>query len=96
MTKKKNDTIYLVSKEISHREIEGQILLLRPDDHFLYTVNGSGKFIWLEILKRKPLSTIAKSLSRKFNISEEMANEDVHKFVRDLEKKKIIAKERKR
>ena len=86
------DQLYVVNGEISHREIEGQILLLRPDDHFLYTVNGSGKFIWLEILKRKPVSTIAKNLAKKFNVLEEKAYKDVLKFVRELEKKGIIIK----
>ncbi len=86
------DQLYFVNEEISHREIEGQILLLRPDDHFLYTVNGSGKFIWLEILKRKPVSTIAKNLAKKFNVLEEKAYKDVLKFVRELEKKGIIIK----
>ena len=86
------DRLYVVNEEISHRVIEGQILLLRPDDHFLYTVNGSGKFIWLEIARRKPISTIAKNIAKKFNISEGRAIKDVLKFVRDLEKKGIIVK----
>ena len=96
MPKEKTDTIYAINKEISHREIEGQILLLRPDDHFLYTVNGSGKFIWLEIMKRRPVSTIAKNLSRRFNIPAEKAVGDVLRFVKDLEKKGIIVKAKKR
>jgi len=96
MGKFKFDQLYVMNEEIAYREIEGQILLLRPDDHSLYTVNGSGKFIWLEILKRKPVSMIAKNLAKSFNISEEKACKDVLKFVRDLEKKKIIVKERKK
>jgi len=90
------DQLYVVNEEISYREIEGQILLLRPDDHFLYTVNGSGKFIWLEIVKRKPISTIAKNLAKKFNVSEEKAAKDVLKFVSELEKKEIIVKAKRR
>ncbi len=93
-TKNKTDSIYSISEEISHREIEGQILLLRPDDNFLYTVNGTGKLIWLEILKRKPVSTIAKNLAKEFNLSEEKAGKDVLKFVRELERKRIIFKKK--
>ena len=92
MGKFKFDQLYVMNEEIAYREIEGQILLLRPDDHSLYTVNGSGKFIWLEILKRKPVSTIAKNLAKKFNVLEEKAYKDVLKFVRELEKKGIIIK----
>jgi len=96
MPKEKTETIYSINKEISHREIEGQILLLRPDDHFLYTLNGSGKFIWLEIIKHKPVSTITKNLSRRFNIPGEKAVGDVLRFVKDLEKKGIIVKAKNR
>lgn len=95
MSEKETDRVYSVSEKISHREIEGQILLLRPDDHFLYTLNGSGKFIWQEIVRKRPVSGISKSLSKKFDIPEEKANKDVLSFVRDLEKKGIIIKAKK-
>ena len=49
--------ICTINGEIAHREIEGQILILRPDDNFLYTLNGSGRFIWVGIAKKKKLSS---------------------------------------
>jgi hypothetical protein len=95
MTKKKSDFVYLISKEIAHREIEGQVLLLRHDDNFLYTVNGSGRFIWLDLLRKKPISAITRNFAKRFSLSEEKAAQDVLKFIRHLESKKFIVKERK-
>jgi hypothetical protein len=90
MKKESLDQVFVLNENIAHREIEGQILFLRPDDHFLYTVNASGQFIWREILNKTPLSGIIRSLAVKFGISEEKAEKDVLKFIRELQKKKII------
>ncbi|MFI5322336.1 MAG: PqqD family protein [Thermodesulfobacteriota bacterium] len=81
---------YTINSEVAHREIEGQILILRPDDNSLYTLNGSGRLIWLGIAKKKKLSVIIKSVSREFGIAEETARQDVLSFVRDLEVKGIL------
>jgi len=91
----KNDDlsrIYTISDEVAHREIEGQILILRPDDNFLYTLNGSGRFIWLGIAKKKKLSSIVKGVSKEFRIPEDSARRDVMEFVKDLEAKGILSK----
>lgn len=82
--------VYAINREVAHREIEGQILILRPDDSFLYTLNGSGKLIWLGIAKKKKLSSIIKSVSKEFGIPDETARLDVLAFVRELEAKGII------
>lgn len=82
--------VYAINREVAHREIEGQILILRPDDSFLYTLNGSGKLIWLGIAKKKKLSSIIKSVSKEFGIPDETARLDVLAFVRELEEKGII------
>ena len=92
MGKEGSDDIYMVNKEIAHREIENQILFLRPDDHFLYTLNKTGKFIWGQILQKKPVAKIVKKFAKRFSISDEKANKDVLKFIKELEKKKVILK----
>jgi len=92
MKKESLDQVFVFNEEIAHREIEGQILFLRPDDHFLYTVNASGQFIWNEILNKTPLSGIIRNLAAKFGISEEKAEKDVLKFMRELQRKNILFK----
>ncbi|HET7290239.1 MAG TPA: PqqD family protein [Thermodesulfobacteriota bacterium] len=82
--------VYAINNEVAHREIEGQILILRPDDNFLYTLNGSGRLIWLGIAKRKKLSSIIKNVSKEFGIPDEAARSDVLAFVSELEAKGII------
>jgi hypothetical protein len=94
MKRDRLDQVFVLNEEIAHREIEGQILFLRPDDHFLYTVNASGHHIWHEILNKTPLSGIISSLAVRFGISEEKAEKDVLKFIRELQRKKIVLKDK--
>ncbi len=81
---------YRISPDIAHREIEAQILLIRPGDSFLYTLNASGRFIWLELQRPQTLGSIVKRLAKRYGISEEAAAEDVLAFVEDLEEKRVI------
>jgi hypothetical protein len=96
MKKTDQNQVYTVNKETVFREIEGQILLLRPNDRFLYTLNEPGKFIWLQIIKRKSIYRIARSVAKQFKISNEQATTDVLKFIADLKRKNIINKEEKK
>jgi len=82
--------VYAINGEVAHREIEGQILILRPDDNFLYTLNGSGRLIWQGIVKKKKLSAIIKNVSKEFGLPEATARQDVLAFVSELEAKGII------
>jgi hypothetical protein len=80
----------VINNKIAYREIEGQILFLRPDDHMLLTLNATGKFVWEGIEKKKGLEKIVENFSKKFKVSEDQARKDVEHFVRDLKNKKII------
>jgi hypothetical protein len=80
------------AEDIAHREIEGQILLLLPEDQFLYTFNAAGSFVWKRILKKQKVAQITRSFAREFAIDAQQAASDVGKLLRDLEKKGIIVK----
>jgi hypothetical protein len=82
---------YQIADSIAHREIEGQILLIRPDDQFLYTLNGSGKRIWQELQKEQRLGEIVATLARHYNIDQQTAAADVVAFMGDLLAKQIVA-----
>ena len=86
------DVVYIFNKDVAYREIERQILFLRPKDSLLYTLNDTGRFIWHGITKKKNLTGIINDFSKEFHIPKEQAEKDVSRFISDLEKKKIIIK----
>jgi hypothetical protein len=90
--KKVNDTIYAVSKEVTYRELKGQVLFLLPGDRFLYTMNPAGEFIWKAVLRKQPLARIVTTFAKHFKIDPNTAQNDVAEFVKNLAAKKIIAR----
>lgn len=87
---------YRPSPRIAHREIEGQILLLLPGESELYTFNASAAFIWKGLARRRAPRRIAADLAREFGIDQAQAERDVARFVRDMARKGLLEKPRRR
>jgi len=83
---------FALNPEVAHREIEGQLLLLTPDDDVLYTLNGSGKLAW-EMLKRGAgVGQIAARIATTYGISVESAGRDVAEFCEELQRRGILVR----
>ena len=81
---------YRIHEAIAVREIEGQILILTPNDDVLYTLNRTGQFIWSLLAKGLLVTQIASSLAAEYRISEEKAMRDLRQVLGQLEEKQII------
>jgi hypothetical protein len=81
---------YQISQDIAHREIEGQILLLLPGSHYLYTLNESGQLIWEALLKKRKLPRIIADFAKHFGIPAEQAEADVLSFLEDMSSRGIV------
>jgi hypothetical protein len=90
--KKQPDTTYRLNPEVAARELKGQLLLLLPGERRLYTTNGTGLFIWRQLVRKAPELKIITAFQKEFAVSGEIAQRDVRRFLSQLEKKAIIAK----
>jgi hypothetical protein len=84
------DQKFQVNEAVAHREVEGQVLLLLPDDYSLYTLNASGKLVWEELVCQQPFERIVMRVAKRFDIPPEQAREDVHALLADLEARAIV------
>jgi hypothetical protein len=66
MKSKRQALTYAPSPAIAYREIEGQILVLLPDDPELRTFNAAAAFIWKRLARRTALPRIVDELAREF------------------------------
>ncbi len=73
-----------VNPDVAFREIDGHLLLLGPGDSSLFTLNGSGRFIWPLLVKGRPIPEVARALEREFGIAPADALKDVVAFVGEL------------
>jgi hypothetical protein len=81
---------YDVNPSVAHREIEGQILLLLPDDYEMLTLNETGRMVWVDLVEGRPLSRTARSIAERYAISVERALGDVRLLVDDLASRDVI------
>jgi len=84
------DQVFLVDEAVAHRVVEGQVLLLLPDEYTLYTLNPSGKLVWEELVKGRPLAAMVARLARAYRIPAQRAEEDVLALLADLEARGVI------
>jgi Coenzyme PQQ synthesis protein D (PqqD) len=81
---------YMISPEISYREIEGQLLLLTPDDDALLTLNATGAAVWALLAEGADVNAMADRLARNYDITPERALADIEEFVSELVEKHIV------
>jgi hypothetical protein len=91
MATTRKDATYSVSSEVSHREIEGQILILLPDSSYLYTLNATGQLLWEQILQGRTADELAERLCEEFGVGGDTARKDVRLFLNQLKRKGIIS-----
>jgi hypothetical protein len=82
--------VFQVNEAVAHREIEGQVVLLLPEDYELYTLNTSGKLVWNGLLEGHTASDLATQLAETYGISLERASADVAALLRDLETRGVV------
>ncbi len=85
-------TEYDANPDVAQREIEGELLLLTPNDDVLYTFNGSGRMVWERIARGDGLATITDALASDYGIPIEVARADVQAFVAELEAKGVLTR----
>jgi len=95
-TKVNLDSIYVPSKDVVAREIEGELIIvpivagIGDMEDELYTLNETGKAIWKRLDGKKSLRKIAEELSKEFESSSKEIEKDVIGFVNELLKRRML------
>ncbi len=72
------------------RVIEGNAFLLDDRGKRVHTLNRVGTFIWGLLEEGSTLKEIARKVSYKFNLSEEVAHADTRQFLQELADKGVV------
>lgn len=99
MTEIKIDQIYIKSDNIVAREIEGEIIIvpliagIGDMEDELFTLNETGKAIWLELDGKKSLNEIISNLTQDYDIFSAELEQDVIGFVKELFDRGILVEQ---
>ena len=77
------------------RIIDGESVIVLPEEGMVRVLNEVGSFIWEAIDGKKKLSEISRVLTQEFKVSEEQTLLDVREFTADLMVKKMIVEVKK-
>ena len=79
------------NKDIAWQTVEGQVLIVTPDNSTIHILNSTGSEIWgfLEKTKRS-IEEIVSYVCDEFEVEKERAFEEVSKFIAELSDKGII------
>lgn len=90
------DTIYIPSKDVVARDIEGELIIvpiaagIGDMEDELYTLNDMGRAIWEKLAGEKSLRRVVEELSAEFESSPKEIEKDVLGFVKELLKRKML------
>ena len=77
------------------RVYEDATLVITPDDRTIHELNETGTAIWLEIGDDGATGdALSEKLCEEYDVSREIAVEQVEKFVHDASRKKILTIDR--
>ncbi len=86
---KKENKVWRNEKTAS-RILEGEAVILTPEDSKVHCLNEVGSRIW-ELLAEKPtVGEIISKIYEEFEVSKEQAETDVLEFLKELKSKEMI------
>ena len=79
-----------ISKDVLFRELEGEAVMLNPQNGVYFGLNQMGTILWALMQKQSRLSDILKSMTEQYEIDSKICQEDLFRFVSHLEKNQLI------
>lgn len=83
-------TKYKINKGYIIQKIGNKTTIFDSEKSLLYSFNESASFIFNKVKNGQSMNTLINSLSKKFKISLNKAENDVNDFINELSAKKII------
>lgn len=90
-----NKTCYIASDAYISREILGELVLIPMDDlgeNGMVTFNETGAFLWKELRQQRTARDLVEALQREFNVSYEIADADVQRFLESAVRCEMVKK----
>jgi len=72
------------------REVEGEVVIISPEDSVLHELNATASFIWKQATGELRTEEISVRMAGEFEVSEETALADTREMVQHLTDKKLL------
>jgi hypothetical protein len=75
---------------LAWREIDGEIVIVSPNDSVLHELNETGSFVWKQLDGRRPAAEIAATLAEEYDVRVEDALGDIETLLGELASRKLL------
>jgi len=75
---------------LAWREIDGEIVIVSPNDSVLHELNETGSFVWNRLDGRRPAAEIAASLAAEYDVRAEDALGDIETLLGELASRQLL------
>lgn len=72
------------------REIDGEVVIISPDNKAIHTLNDAGSRIWTLINGDSDVNTITAILCREFDEKEEDIKKDIYEYLNNLKQLNLL------
>ena len=84
------DKSFIRNDNVAFRTIEGTTFLASPYSKKIYPLNSVGNFIWNKLESTISFQELLNNIYNEFDAEENIAENDLHEFLEDLQKEKLI------
>jgi hypothetical protein len=74
------------------REVDGEVVIISPDNKLLHTLNEIGSRIWTLLDGTHGFTEIVNAICAEFDVAEETAGNDLSKYIENLRKLNLLEK----
>jgi hypothetical protein len=92
------DAAYAPSEDVVAREIEGEIIIvpltsgMGDMEDELYTLNDTGRAIWLKLDGLRPLRAVVSELAAEFDAPAALIEQDIVGLLEELARRKMVVR----
>jgi hypothetical protein len=79
-------------KDLVWREVDGETVIIAPDNKYLRVLNSVGSSIWSQLDGRLSVQDIVANISSEYGVDTGAAQDDVLFFIRELHSAALIEK----
>lgn len=76
---------------LAWREIEGEVVIISPEESMLHELNQTASFIWKQLDGKRTMEEIARLLAQEFEVPVEQALADTEELVAQLQEKQLLS-----
>ncbi len=75
---------WVSNSDVIATDLDNELVILNPATRALFTLNETGRVVWMGIVESTPLDTIVSNVVSEFAVEPEQARADITRLIDDL------------